>query len=180
MNNIGATLKELLIAIILIVVLASIIYPLVVNIRYRALETQCRANLAALGSWYNAQQSAGEKIDRIKIQLFLYLDPNGQKIRCPLSGKVYTLLPGDGQPVIEGPGYVLRKDPHILAYCPYHIHPSALKRISGYNPSTKAPIIMGTGQDKWEDQVYLAVFKDGRVKYTGVYQVESPTSTGHQ
>lgn len=172
----GLTLKELIVVIAILVLLAAVLYPVGINIRYRALETKCRANLSALGSWYNAQLSAGIKMDRVKIQLFLYFDPEGQKIRCPLSGKSYTILPADGQPIIEGPGYVLRKDQRILAYCPWHIHPAARNRIRGYNPDGQ-PIIMGTGQDRWDNPVYLIVYKDGQVKYAEVYQVEQSVSS---
>jgi type II secretory pathway pseudopilin PulG len=169
MKQSGFTLKESIVAILIIILIAGLLYPVFLIARSRASEAQCRANLAALWTWYSTQQSAGEKVDRVKLQLFLYTHPEGKKIRCPLSGKAYELLPADGQPYVECPDYILRKNPHILAYCPYHVHPSA--QIAGYNPDG-TPYIMGSGADKWDNPVYLTIYKDGQVKYADVYQVE--------
>jgi type II secretory pathway pseudopilin PulG len=170
MKQSGFTLKESIVAILIIILIAGLLYPVFLIARSRASEAQCRANLAALWTWYSTQQSAGEKVDRVKLQLFLYTHPEGKKIRCPLSGKAYELLPADGQPYVEGPDYILRKNPHILAYCEHHIHPSARERV-GYNPNGTTYTI-GTGADRWDDPVYLTIYKDGQVKYADVYQVE--------
>jgi hypothetical protein len=168
MKRTGFTQKESIVAIFIVILIVGLLYPVFLIARSRASEAQCRANLAALWTWYSTQ-SAGEKVDRVKLQLFLYTHPEGKKIRCLLSGKPYELLPADAQPFVEGPDYILQKNSHILAYCPYHIHPSA--QIAGYNPDG-TPYIMGSGADKWDNPVYLTVYKDGQVKYADVYQVE--------
>jgi type II secretory pathway pseudopilin PulG len=170
MKQSGFTLKESIVAILIIILIAGLLYPVFLIARSRASEAQCRANLAALWTWYSTQQSAGEKVDRVKLQLFLYTHPEGKKIRCPLSGKAYELLPADGQPYVEGPDYILRKNPHILAYCEHHIHPSARERV-GYN-SNGTTYTIGTGADRWDDPVYLTVYKDGQVKYASTHQLE--------
>jgi type II secretory pathway pseudopilin PulG len=169
MKQSGFTLKESIVAILIIILIAGLLYPVFLIARSRASEAQCRANLAALWTWYSTQ-SAGEKVDRVKLQLFLYTHPEGKKIRCPLSGKAYELLPADGQPYVEGPDYILRINPYILAYCEHHIHPSARERV-GYN-SNGTTYTIGTGADRWDDPVYLTVYKDGQVKYASIHQLE--------
>jgi hypothetical protein len=140
-------------------------------VRAKALEAKCRANLAALGSWYNAQIATGQRIGKSEVEWFLRFDPAGKKLRCPLGGEVYGVLPADAYPVSEDEESVVRKNPNTLAYCRYHIHPSARWQIVGYNRDG-SPIIQGTGHSRWEDPVYLMVLKDGRVVYGDVYQVE--------
>lgn len=174
MKTRGLTLKEVLVAILIVVLLIGLLYPVVLIVRSRALEAKCRANLLALWTWYNAQQASGEKVTNTKLRLFLFTHPDGKKIRCSLCGANYVTLPADSQPFVEGPDYILRKNPHILAYCPWHIHPSA--QIAGYN-TDGTPIVMGTGADRWDNPVYLAVYKNGQVKYVDVYQVERRTQS---
>ncbi|GIV05817.1 MAG: hypothetical protein KatS3mg016_1392 [Fimbriimonadales bacterium] len=172
MRTKGFTLKEFLVAILIMILIIGLLYPAFLITRSRVSEAKCRANLLALWTWYNTKQALGEKVNNTNIRLFLFLHPDGQKMRCPLSGKAYSTLPADGQPFVEGPDYILRKNPHILAYCPWHIHPSA--KVTGYNPDG-TPIVMGTGSDRWDNPVYLAVYKNGQVKYVDVYQVERRT-----
>lgn len=170
MKQSGFTLKESIVAILIIILIAGLLYPVFLIARSRALEAQCRANLVALWTWYHAQQASGEKVTNRKLRLFLFTHPEGKKIRCPLSGRAYETLPADMQPFVEGPGYILRINPYILAYCEHHIHPSARERV-GYN-SNGTTYTIGTGADRWDDPVYLTIYKDGQVKYADVYQVE--------
>lgn len=177
MRRLGFTLKQVLAAIGIILLLVGLTVPVGMIVRARALEAKCRANLAALGAWYNSQLATGQRVGYLQVKQFLLHDPAGKKLRCPLSGRIYNILPAEVQPVLDGEEFILRKNPNTLAYCECHIHPSARSQIVGYNPDG-TPIVQGTGHSRWDDPVYLMVTKDGRVLYAEVYQREEKQIAG--
>jgi len=92
----GWTLKQLLVVLAIIALLAALLFPVVQIVRYRLLEARCRANLWAIytkyrlikmehGGRWNAEAAK-------ELQEWIY-SPEGLKVYfCPLSGESYSIL----------------------------------------------------------------------------------------
>jgi len=146
MRQSGWTLKQLLVVLAIIALLAALLFPVVQIVRYRLLEARCRANLWAIYTKYRLikmEHGGRWNVEAAKeLHEWIYSREGLQGERremffCPLSGEFYhipALIPYDrlifGRPTDRDPyllsdfgevGAYLRAD--VVATCQCHTRP---------------------------------------------------------
>jgi type II secretory pathway pseudopilin PulG len=91
----GWTLKQLLVVLAIIALLAALLFPVVQIVRYRLLEVRCRANLWAIYTKYRLikMEHGGRWNAEAAKEFWQWINsPEGVKVLyCPLSGEEYEL-----------------------------------------------------------------------------------------
>lgn len=136
----GFSLKQLLVVVAIIVALAVLVFPLISIVRYRVLETRCRANLWAILVKYKSlkEQNKG-KVEWEQLEEWLFGSPETVSIRfCPLnsaSGRRIPYFLNNLDALVrvterQGNSYYARKrdleskpDESVIAYCICHTQP---------------------------------------------------------
>ncbi len=164
-GNAGLTLKELLIVITIVALLAALIYPLYQIARYRALEARCRANLWAIYLKYkqlkNEYKPGTPKFKRAFME-WINRSPEARNvIYCPLNTggelHMYRFNTRTMEPTRYANLTGVRIDRlptervELVAYCRCHRQPPTTDCVESRGP----------------DEKFLAVFDigDGVVRY---------------
>ncbi len=91
----GWSLKQLLVVLAIMVMLAALVFPVFQIVRYRVLEAKCRANLWAIYTEYKLLKirNGGRWDSNTAKELNQWLISQGPEIlRCPLSGDNYNIV----------------------------------------------------------------------------------------
>jgi type II secretory pathway pseudopilin PulG len=135
----GWSLKELLIVIGLIVLLAALVYPVVQLARYRSYEARCRANLWNCALKYQELKDQGYKGRELRRQLLWWMSDNPQVGSCPMTGHSYITIT-DFSPLHIG-NEVWEANREVIVLC--HCHPD-LRR--GYKLTSDCAVTIPQGQ----------------------------------
>lgn len=153
----GLTLKELLVAVAIIVLLLILLFPIGRIVRYRLYEARCRANMAAIMGKYQELRSVyRDRFEaRRELTKWLTFTPEGQQVAfCPLSPQYgfYSIRQGTVYEGISDVNMLVPcSDPEIVLVCYCH---SATPR------SVKTCIEGVSSEEK-----YLSLLEDGQIAY---------------
>ncbi len=140
----GWTLKEFLIVIGVIMLLAALVYPIIQIARYRSYETKCRANLWNIMLKYQAFKDEGYKGQELRRQTMFYAQEHPEVGKCPLTGEEYVILTILGSH--EMGDELWMDNPEVVVACPCHLDPKRKYKMEGCT-RVAAP---GEPYDTWQ------------------------------